>query len=499
MRNFFKNRKREGSTIRVRWTLLTMLVIFLTFSVFSYILLNTFQQSMIDTEAQKIEELSDELNTRFRNHYYPLTEESSESMLTEPEIELGPIPSPDYQPQSGDETRPPVSLTEGGVIVKVYNPEEDLIYETDREDFRFLPTDTQKQSRIEGPYGDALSINTPIYSNYSDELLGYIQAIHTLEGYHEMSNDITSSIIIIGFIALVFSAVIGWLLINSFVKPITKLSSAMESIQDNLESDVRLDEDSRNNEFSKLARTYNDMVDLMQRNIKNQKKFVEDVSHELRTPVAIIEGHLQMLNRWGKEDPEILEESMDASLQETKRMKTLVQEMLDLSRAQEIEVYYKNEMTNITQLIHQLVTNFRMLYSDFEFTMDDEVESALYVNMYRNHLEQVLVNLLDNAVKYSTDREEIHVSLGINNNRVDVAIQDFGSGMAEEDVKNIFNRFYRVDAARSREKGGTGLGLSIVQELVEGYGGEVTVSSILDQGSIFHVHLPIVEFEDNDE
>jgi len=496
MRNFLKNRKEQGSTIRIRWTLLTMLVIFLTFSVFSYILMNIFQEGMIDTEAQEIEELSDELNTRFSNHYYPLTEESTESMLEEPEIELGPIPSPDYQVQPPDEASPPVSLTKGGVVVKVYNPEEDLIYETDREEFRFLPTETQKQSRIEGPYGDALSINTPIYSNYSDELLGYIQVVHTLEGYHEMSDDIRSSIIIIGLIALVFSAVVGWLLINSFVKPIANLTTAMESIQDNLESDVRLDEDSRNNEFSELARTYNDMVDLMQGNIKNQQEFVEDVSHELRTPVAIVEGHLQMLDRWGKEDPEILEESIDASLQETKRMKTLVQEMLDLSRAQEIEVHYKNEMTNIVQLIHQLVTNFRMLYSDFEFTVDDDIQSALYVNMYRNHLEQVLVNLLDNAVKYSTDRKEVHISLGINNEQVDVAIQDFGSGMSEEDVQKIFNRFYRVDKARSREKGGTGLGLSIVQELIEGYGGEVTVSSILDQGSVFRIHLPIVEYED---
>ena len=91
----------------------------------------------------------------------------------------------------------------------------------------------------------------------------------------------------------------------------------------------------------------------------NQKEFVEDVSHELRTPVAIVEGHLKMLDRWGKEDPQILEESITASLTETQRMKTLVKEMLDLSRTKEIDVYYKNETTNIIELLKQLVINFR--------------------------------------------------------------------------------------------------------------------------------------------
>ena len=141
------------------------------------------------------------------------------------------------------------------------------------------------------------------------------------------------------------------------------------------------------------------------------------------------------------------------------------------------------------------MTNFKMLYPEFTFTFDNEIKDYLDVKMYRNHLEQVLVNILDNAVKYSLDRKEVHISLSILNDEAHIAIQDFGAGLSEEDQVRIFNRFYRVDKARSREKGGTGLGLPIVKELVETYEGRVSVESQLDHGSVFRIFLPIAEAE----
>lgn len=490
---FSKKKKKENTTIKLPWTIITMAVIFCTFMLFSFLLLNIFQKVMINTEKEEIEELSEELVDRFSNHYYVLDEDSVLSTLEEPQIQPSPmIPDKDYVKER-EESKPPVTLTKGGIIVKIYDDTSDLIYETDNTKIKFREDQQSKTKEIPGPKGKALSRVEAINSKYNEKLLGYIQVVQTLEGYHEMTNDITYSIVIIGLAALIFSSIIGWLLINSFVKPITQLTSAMESIQDNLESDVRLDEGTKNNEFSKLARTYNDMVDLMQGNITSQRQFVEDVSHELRTPVAIVEGHLKMLNRWGKNDPEVLEESIEASLTETQRMKSLVKEMLDLSRVQEIDIHYKHEQTNIKSLVQQVVNNFRMLYPDFVFTVDEDFEGSLSVLMYRNHLEQILVNILDNAVKYSTNRKEIHLSLSVSNDWVNILIQDFGSGIAEDDLTKIFNRFYRVDKARSRQKGGTGLGLPIVKELIEGYGGEVKVTSVIDQGTIFNIKLSIVK------
>ena len=214
MRNILNRRKNNGSTIRVRWTILTMGVIFLTFSIFSYILLNTFQRVTLNNEVDEMHKLTDELGDRFSNHYYPLTEESTVSMLEEPEIELGPIPAPQYRIEKREEFVPPVSLTKGGIIVKVYSVDEDLIYETDSRSFRFLPTSERKIQEINGPFGTALSMIEPIHSRYNDRLLGYIQVLQTLQGYHEMTEDVRQSIFIIGLIALVFSSIIGWLLIK---------------------------------------------------------------------------------------------------------------------------------------------------------------------------------------------------------------------------------------------------------------------------------------------
>src|SRR5699024_8968599 len=148
--------------------------------------------------------------------------------------------------------------------------------------------------------------------------------------------------------------------------------------------------------------------------------------------VAIIQGHMEMLDRWGKDDPEVLDESIKASLQETKRMKSLVQEMLDLQRAEQIEVNYTNEVTNVSEVVQQVYDNFKMIHPDFVFILDDDVHQPVQAQIYRNHLEQILIILLDNAVKYTQTRKEIHLTFESDSRNVEVAVQDFGEGISQE-------------------------------------------------------------------
>ena len=134
-----------------------------------------------------------------------------------------------------------------------------------------------------------------------------------------------------------------------------------------------------------------------------------------------------------------------------------------------------------------------MLYPEFTFTFDDDLKRDLWIPIYLNHLEQVVIILMDNAVKYSLDRKEIILSLSKGEEHVEIAVQDFGMGMTEEDRKKVFSRFYRVDKARSRERGGNGLGLSIAKELIESYDGEISVTTLLNHGSIFKITLPLTK------
>ena len=184
-------------------------------------------------------------------------------------------------------------------------------------------------------------------------------------------------------------------------------------------------------------------------------------------------------------------------MQEIKRMKDLVQEMLDLSRAKQVDIYYGNETCQAKEVVNQVFNNFKLLYPDFMFVMDDDLPRERTLQIYRNHFEQILIIILDNAVKYSLDRKEIHVSISSNMKELEIAIQDFGEGIPVEDLQKVFNRFYRVDKARARTKGGNGLGLSIAYQLLESYKGRITVESSLGQGTIFRIYVPIIKSEQN--
>ncbi|WP_311407084.1 sensor histidine kinase, partial [Liquorilactobacillus uvarum] len=297
------------------------------------------------------------------------------------------------------------------------------------------------------------------------KLRGYIQVTNRLVEYDAARNKLLLIFLVFGLTAVLASSLLGYVLSLWLLRPIGDINKTIDKINEAEDGDpvanIRVPALRYNDELSNLGNLFNNMLDQMQRYIEQQQQFVEDVSHELRTPVAIIQGHLELLNRWGKDDPEVLSESISASLQEINRMKSLVQEMLDLSRAEQVEIHFGKEITDAREVVLQVFNNFKMIKPDFAFVLDDDLNESTAVRMYRNHLEQVLIILLDNAVKYSTKREEIHLSVAKNARYVDIAVQDFGEGISQENIKRVFNRFYRVDKARSRDKGGNGLGLSI--------------------------------------
>ena len=378
------------------------------------------------------------------------------------------------------------------VNIRVFDTSRELLFQTQK--WQDTP---QVSGKLETKFvtlstgEESVQVMMPILSRNTRVLIGHLQVTNRMAKLVELKKQLRflflQLIVIEGIVAIGLAYFISRLI----SKPIEEIHDIIASInEENIET-KRLIVPKKNDEFAIVSQQFNELLDKISFYISQQKHFVEDVSHELRTPVAIVEGHLKLLNRWGKDDPEVLEESLTSSLSEIQRMKTLVQEMLDLSRAPQVREQYKDATTEIVATLEQIVTNFKVLYPEFTFISDIDTKKEIISPIYRNHFEQVIIILLDNAVKYSTNRKEIIVSVSPTTEAVEIGIQDFGMGLSEEDKKKVFSRFYRVDKARSRERGGNGLGLSIAKELIEGYKGKISVISRLNQGSQFKVKLPI--------
>ena len=241
-------------------------------------------------------------------------------------------------------------------------------------------------------------------------------------------------------------------------------------------------------ELQDLAVVINSMLDRIEHSYNSQKQFVSDASHELRTPIAVIQGYTDMLRRWGKEDPEVLEEGIGAISQEATAMKELVENLLFLARHDKKKLLLEISAFDPAEVLREVGQEAGMVSGDHRFELSP-CESSL-IEADRGMLKQVLRILVDNAVKYS--RPETTVTLGTrpSENGCLITVTDRGSGISAEDLPRIFERFYRADAARNSEMGGHGLGLSIARIIIVAHGGKIRVRSREGEGTTFEILLP---------
>ncbi|MEH6937838.1 HAMP domain-containing histidine kinase [Bacillus sp. JJ664] len=303
-------------------------------------------------------------------------------------------------------------------------------------------------------------------------------------------------ILIFGTIfSLILSIISGWFLSKKLLMPIKNLNHTMLKIKNNqLKERVFVGE--INDELSELGLIFNKMMDELEASITRQKRFVEDASHELRTPLAIIHGHLSLVNRWGKKDKKVLEDSLNTCINETNRMIILTNELLQLSKLEKgNEEIIKFEPCNVLEVVHEIINNYRLLHEDMKIDYVQENETIDQANITREHLMQVLIILFDNAVKYSKDETKINILVNQSDQHIQIRVTDNGIGISEEDIKHIFDRFYRADKARSRANGGNGLGLSIAKNLIDDYGGGLEITSEYGEGTTAIITLAVYPFE----
>ncbi len=248
-----------------------------------------------------------------------------------------------------------------------------------------------------------------------------------------------------------------------------------------------------------------DITDQVQEE-EERKQFVSNVSHELRTPLTSVRSYVEALGDGAINDPELGPKFLQVVEDETDRMIRMINDLLSLSRMDAGTTKLDLEYVNISELFNYILDRFDMIIQNDEVTGTDKQYSidrhitnkSLWVEIDPDKFTQVIDNIMNNAVKYSPDGGIITARLTDTHNHVILSIADQGLGIPRKDLRHVFDRFFRVDKARSRKQGGTGLGLAISKEVVNLLGGQIWVNSTEGKGSTFYIALPYVQFEEDD-
>ncbi|MEW9669305.1 ATP-binding protein [Ammoniphilus sp. 3BR4] len=266
---------------------------------------------------------------------------------------------------------------------------------------------------------------------------------------------------------------------NLITKPVTTMIATMTDIRQSGQFKRLSLEEKSKDELHQMGETFNHMIDLLETNFEKQKQFVSNASHELKTPLTVIESYASLLKRRGLKEPELFDESIEAIHSEAIRMKELTEQLLLLAKHNE-QWNIKRSLVNLPEFLEQTVKSFQSAY-DREIRMEYENTEMPMVETDEQKLKQLLFIFLDNARKYSDDI--IRLSIGASNVEGYIRIIDRGIGIHQDDLPKVFDRFYRVDKARTRKNGGSGLGLSLAKEIAEAIGVQIKLESIEGVGT----------------
>lgn len=314
---------------------------------------------------------------------------------------------------------------------------------------------------------------------------GYSVVVHSLEDYNALVSSLYFLALIFGVIATFITAIISYFFSSQITKPLILMSNKMQQIRrDGFQEKVELT--TNYEETDNLIVTFNAMMYQLEESFNQQRQFVEDASHELRTPLQIIQGHLNLIQRWGKKDAAILEESLDISLEEMNRITKLVEELLLLTKDNTNTKFKELENVEINHEISSRIKSLEQLHQYYTFEFEPYAK-PINIKIDRYQLEQVLIIFIDNAMKYDQINKYIHIQTNLKNKQISIEITDHGVGIPKEDIEFIFDRFYRVDKSRSRKLGGNGLGLSIAKKIIELNNGTIQVESELGKYTTFRI------------
>jgi len=283
---------------------------------------------------------------------------------------------------------------------------------------------------------------------------------------------------------ILVAGVLGWFLARKAFASVDRVIESAKLIDLSAEPGKRLHYDTPHDEIGKLVQTLNSMLERTEQSLESQRQFIADSSHELRTPLTTIRGNVDLLER--QTDDACRKESLDSIKREAERMSRIVQNLLLLAQIDAQQAFNPRQV-ELDTLLLDVFRQAKTMCNGRTIQLGNEDQVTVMGDA--DQLKQMVLNLVDNAIKHTSPDGRITLSLGKDDKWAWIEVNDDGVGIPAEHLPKIFDRFYRVDKARSRAQGGTGLGLAIVKSIAELHGGRVTVSSALGKGSTFTIWL----------
>ncbi|STB44619.1 sensor histidine kinase [Clostridium perfringens] len=380
-----------------------------------------------------------------------------------------------------------------GIIVALYDKEDKEIMNIEKNSkdkcnriMNFI------KSSMEGKYGSTTSQFEPVYYPLikNGEKIGEVRVKFYGPIFYMQNElvflDIVNKIILgIGVLLILASTIMGFIISRSITRPINKLMTKAKYISKG-EYDKKIEINTDILEINDLINSINNLSQSIKEQENIRKRLTGDISHELKTPLTNIQSHLEAMidGIW-----EPTEERLLSVKEEAERLSSLVSDMQKLNKYDEASIKLKKDNVNISDIICFVIFQFSNLAKSKNIKIEYEKKN---INLYcdKDKITQALVNILSNAIRYSNEGSTIFIEEKLKDNKVIISIEDQGIGISEEDLKYVFERFYRADKSRTRATGGTGIGLTIVKSIVSSHGGEVKLESKLGEGSKFTIILP---------
>ena len=324
---------------------------------------------------------------------------------------------------------------------------------------------------VEGNSSGWLQVAVPIFNlRYTQRLLIFVLSVSAL-------------------FAIITGGVVGWMVTGQALDPLETMAEVTRQITSTDDLSKRIPVNAgRNDEIGELVLAFNQTLVRLERLFNSQRRFLADVSHELRTPLTVIKGNVGLMRMMNEIDGE----SLNSIETEVDRLTRLVGDLLLMAQAETGRMPLIFEPVEIDELVFEVFEQMKMLSGGKHDIRIKSIEPAI-VNGDRDRLKQVLLNIGSNAVKFTTEGEQIWFNLAVSGNWVQIEVVDRGPGISKEEIQHLFERFYRGDKSRSRTQKdvGFGLGLPIAYWIVRNHGGRIDVDSKVGDGTVFTVWLPI--------